>query len=131
MVATATRGTGLNSIQAPSLAPDQPIDFEQLAQMGQGDNKTIRELLETFDLQAEVLTARMASEPPKQAAARAHTLAASARLVGAWKVANCAADFEHIALGPQPIVLGPVMIRLMTAITDTHGVIASFLSPLV
>jgi hypothetical protein len=128
MVATAGLGVDLSPIRSPSLVPDQSIDFERLALIGQGDDKVIRQLLEAFDLQVEVLTARMASEAPNRAAARAHTLALSARTIGAWKVANCAADFERIALGPQPIILGPATSRLVVAIADTHGTISSFLS---
>ena len=88
----------------------------------------MRILLEAFDLQIEVLSTRMTSEAPKEAAARAHTLAVTARSVGAWKVAECAVEFESIALGPPPIALGPAMYRLSVAITDTHVAIEGFLS---
>lgn len=124
----SVRGASVDVNSAPSLIPDQPIDFQQLAALGQGDSKTIRKLLEVFDLQTEVLSARMTSEAPREAAARAHTLAVTAKSVGAWKVAECAAEFERVALGPQPIVLGPSMYRLSIAITDTHLAIESFLS---
>jgi HPt (histidine-containing phosphotransfer) domain-containing protein len=110
------------------LIPDQPIDFEQLAAICQGDANTMRKLLEAFDLQTEVLSAPMASEPPKDAAARAHTLAVTARSVGAWKVAESAEEFERVARGPEPIVLGPPMYRLSVAITELHQAISSFLA---
>lgn len=128
MLADTTLKASVEVGSAPSLIPDHPIDFYQLGSIGQGDGKTMRKLLEVFDLQTEVLTARMTSEAPKDAAARAHTLAVTARSVGAWKVADCAAEFERIAVGAPPIVLGPAMYRLSVAITDVHGAIESFLS---
>ena len=127
MTANATIGDGLEIIAAPPLAPDATIDFERLACLAQGNSKVMYQLLETFATQTEVLTARMAADAPKQAGAHAHTLASSARSVGAWKVAESATEFERIAFGPQPIVLGPAMSRLATAIADTHNAIAHVL----
>jgi HPt (histidine-containing phosphotransfer) domain-containing protein len=128
VVKNATLGDELGAVAAPPLAPDDPIDFEKLASLAQGNSKVMCQLLETFATQTDVLTARMASEAPKQAGAHAHTLASSARSVGAWKVAESATEFERVALGPPPIVLGPAMSRLATAITDTHNAIGRVLS---
>jgi len=128
MLADANLKTSVEVGPAPSLIPDHPIDFDQLGAIGQGDSRTMRKHLEVFDLQTEVLTARMTSEAPRDAAARAHTLAVTARSVGAWKVAECATEFERIALGAPPIVLGPAMYRLSVAVTDVHFAIESFLS---
>lgn len=118
----------LGAISAPPLVPDEPIDLMQLSRLARGERKIMREVLKLFDLQAEVLTSRMISEAPKEAAARAHTLAASARSVGAWKVAEAAAAFKDAANEGGPIVLAPIMRRLSTAVSEAHGAIESFLS---
>lgn len=128
VVKNSTGDDELGAVAAPPLAPDDPIDFEKLAALAQGNRKVIWQLLETFVTQTEVLTARMASEAPKQAGAHAHTLASSARLIGAWKVAESATEFERVAFGPEPIVLGPAMTRLATAIVDTHNAVGRALS---
>lgn len=128
MVKNVNVGDELGAVAAPPLAPDDAIDFEKLAGLAQGSRKVMCQLLATFATQTEVLTARMASEAPKQAGAHAHTLASSARSIGAWKVAESATEFERVAFGPQPIVLGPAMSRLATAIADTHVVIGRVLS---
>ena len=115
-------------VAAPSLIPGKPIDFDRLEAISQGDRKTIRELLAVVDLQTKVLSARMIGEAPKQAAARVHTLAATARSVGAWNLAECATDFERGALGRESVLLGPAMKRLSAAITDLHLAIDRYLS---
>jgi hypothetical protein len=130
MSADAVLGSSLGAFGAVSSAPipDQLIDFEQLAAISQGDSKTMRQLLEVFDLQTHVLSTRMASESPKEAAARAHTLAVTAKSVGAWKVAESVEEFERVALGPEPVVLGPPMYRLSVAIAELHQAISSILA---
>jgi hypothetical protein len=97
---------------APSLAPELSIDFNQLARMSRGHVETMEDLLQAFNLQADFLLTRMTSEDPKTAAARAQVLASSARSVGAWKVAECAAAFECEVHGNGPISLYPALRRL-------------------
>jgi hypothetical protein len=110
----------IKSAAAPSIVPDRPIDLDQLARSAQDDDETMRDMLSLFGLQAELLLARMTSEAPKIAAAHAHILAVSARLVGAWKVAERATEFERSALCPGPVVLGPAMNCLSAAVADAH-----------
>lgn len=114
--------------EAPSLVPDRPIDFDRLTRLSGGDQKTMREVLQVFNLQADLLLARMASEEPRAAAARGHTLAVCAHSVGAWKVEACATRFEQIALESGPIALNPIMRRLAAIVTEAQGAIGSFLS---
>lgn len=120
--------TLVGTTNAPSLVPDQPIDLDHLAGVSKGDPGTMREMLKLFNLQADVLVARMSSEVPRTAAARAHTLAACARSIGAWRVAENATTFEQAALASGPIVLNPAMRGLSQAVTEVQVAIGSFLS---
>lgn len=107
--------------EAPSLLPEgRAINFAQLARFTRGDAATTHEILKVFDLQADVLVARIMSEAPKTAAARAHTLAISARSIGAWKVAEAATTLERLAAQPGPVVLSAAMSRLSTAVTEAQ-----------
>jgi hypothetical protein len=128
MLAKETQVKAVQFTEAPSLVPDRPIDFDQLGRMSHGHAKTMQELLRVFNLQADLLLARMTSEEPKIAAARAQVLASSARAVGAWKVAECAAAFEREARGNGPISLNPALRRLAAAVIEaqqaTNGFIA-------
>jgi HPt (histidine-containing phosphotransfer) domain-containing protein len=118
----------VETAEAPSLVPDRAIDLAHLSRIAQGDQATMWEMLRVFDLQADVLVARLTSEEPKVAAARAHTLAVSAKSVGAWKVAESAAVFEQAALSTGPVVLSPAMNRLTKSVTEAQVEINSFLA---
>lgn len=111
-----------------SIVPDRPIDLDQLSRASHNDSEIMRQILTVFDLQADVLLTRMASEGPKTAAARAHALAVSARALGAWKVAECAGAFEQVALEPGPVMLSSAMNWLSAAVTEAQAEIASILS---
>ena len=130
MLADEVAGAPLQRIQsyeAPPIVPDWPVDFDRVAHVSGGDRKTMREVLQAFDLQVDVLFARMASEEPRAAAARAHTMAVTARTIGAWKIEECATRFEQVALGPGPIVLSPIMCRLAAVVTEAQSRSAVFL----
>jgi HPt (histidine-containing phosphotransfer) domain-containing protein len=88
----------------------------------------MRHILTLFDRQADMLLTLIACEPPKAAAARAHTLAVSARALGAWKVAESATAFEQVALKPGPAILSSAMNQLSSAVTEAQSEIASILS---
>jgi HPt (histidine-containing phosphotransfer) domain-containing protein len=106
---------------APSLVPERrAIDCIHLSQITGGDERTMREVLKVFDMQAALLLDRIASEAPKAAAARAHTLANSARAVGAWRVAELAGVFEGEALKTGPIALSVATRRLSAAVTEVQ-----------
>ncbi len=117
----------VETAEAPSLVPDRAIDLAHLARMAQDDKATMWEMLRVFDLQADVLVARLTSEEPKVAAARAHTLAVSAKCVGAWKVVELATAFENAARGSGPVVLSPAMNRLSETVTEAQVEINSLL----
>jgi len=79
---------------------DEPIiDLAHLARMTMGEKHLQAEVLALFDRQAGMLLARMQGAPPKAAAALAHTLAGSARGIGAWEVARAAQEVELAAQG--------------------------------
>jgi HPt (histidine-containing phosphotransfer) domain-containing protein len=106
---------------APSLVPERrAIDCIHLSQIAGGEERTMREVLKAFDMQAVLLLDRIASETPKAAAARAHTLADSARAVGAWRVAELAEAFEGEALKTGPIALSVATRRLSAAVTEVQ-----------
>jgi hypothetical protein len=122
-VANSLEGSG-----GPSLVPDCPIDFYYLGRLCGHDESTMREVLEVFDLQTDVLLAHIMSEPPKEVAARAHTLAVSAQAAGALKVAECAIALEKAALAPGSIILTPAVSKLVAAVMDAQMMIAEFLA---
>jgi HPt (histidine-containing phosphotransfer) domain-containing protein len=106
---------------APSLVPDRSaIDFEHLARMTGGDDGTMLEILRIFDLQADLLLARITSEAPRAVAARSHTLADSARSVGAWRVLEAAIELERVALAPGPVALNSSISRLSAALSEAQ-----------
>jgi len=79
---------------SPPLVPDfEPIDEAHLAKMTLGDAALEREVLNLFAAQAASLMA-MLSAWPADAAALVHTLKGSARAIGAFAVADAAADLE-------------------------------------
>jgi HPt (histidine-containing phosphotransfer) domain-containing protein len=115
--------------QAPSLVPDPAIDVKQLGRLAHDDPKMMRDLLQLFDLETDILLARIGAEEPRTAAARAHTLAVSARAVGAWKIAETATEFERRAMAPRPVALADAVRALACAATqaqmEIHSLIAA------
>lgn len=97
MVALATENARTEmkiSVDAPPLAPAEPIDRAHLARMTHGERDLEREVLQLYATQAELLLGRMAQSPPAAIGALAHTLSGSSRGVGAWRVADAAAAVE-------------------------------------
>lgn len=79
---------------SPPLAPvDGPLDREHLARMTLGDAALEQEVLAMFAEQAVRLVATMAAIPA-DAGSLAHKLKGSARGIGAFAVAEAAADLE-------------------------------------
>jgi HPt (histidine-containing phosphotransfer) domain-containing protein len=79
---------------SPPLAPDDgPIDIEHLGRMTLGDAVLEHEVLAMFSAQAVGLIATLATLPANSTAL-AHTLKGSARAIGAFQVAEAAADLE-------------------------------------
>jgi HPt (histidine-containing phosphotransfer) domain-containing protein len=127
-VSTAERAELATRVAAPPIVPaERPIDLEHLARMTFGEPKLEREVLELFDRQATVLLARMSGEAPKVMGALAHTLAGSARAIGAWQVAEAASALEQLAENPGPDVLAPAFGRVTRAVADVQAAIADML----
>ncbi|KPF95724.1 histidine kinase [Rhodopseudomonas sp. AAP120] len=78
---------------SPPLVPDFAIDEAHLRRMTLGDRALEREVLTMFSAQAASLVALLSSWPA-DAAALAHTLKGSARAIGAFAVADAAAELE-------------------------------------
>jgi HPt (histidine-containing phosphotransfer) domain-containing protein len=113
---------------APPLAPGEPaIDLVHLARMTLGERALERDVLDLFDQQAGMLIARMACETPRVVGALAHTLAGSARGIGAWKVAEAATAVELAASRSGTITLTADMDRLTAAVADARAAIADLL----
>jgi HPt (histidine-containing phosphotransfer) domain-containing protein len=72
---------------------DGPLDRDHLTRMALGDRALEREVLRMFEVQASRLVDALAEVPP-DALALAHTLKGSARAIGAFGVADRAADLE-------------------------------------
>jgi HPt (histidine-containing phosphotransfer) domain-containing protein len=126
--AVAAQARTLEGAAAPPLAPEEPaIDLAHLARMTLGDRNLECEVLDLFDRQADMLLARMANEPPRVVAALAHTLAGSARGIGAWKVAEAATTVESLASQPGAITLTRPMNRLVAAVAEARAAIGDML----
>ena len=79
---------------SPPLAPfDHPLDLDHLARMTLGDAELESEVLAMFAEQSSRLIAAMAALPA-DASALAHKLKGSARGIGAFAVAEAAAELE-------------------------------------
>ena len=83
-------------------------------------------VLGLFDRQAEMLLARMQQASPRDLSVCAHTLAGSARGVGAWEVAAASLQVELAAKNVAAI--GESARRLEAAIRATRTAIAELLS---
>ena len=125
---TDDHATEIAQTAAPPLAPaEQVIDLDQLARMSLGERSLEREVLALFNLQAGILVQRMVGEDAKYVAGLAHTLSGSARGVGAWKVAEAAADVERLASAPEPVMPVNAMNRLSVAVSEAQAAIAKIL----
>jgi Hpt domain len=82
--------------ELPSIVGDEPpIDVGHLARTSLGDRRLEWQVLELFDRQAEMLLACMPDVDRAGVASAAHTLAGSARAIGAWRVAEAAEALER------------------------------------
>lgn len=110
---------------SPPLVPDDgPIDIAHLRRMTLGDAKLEREVLTMFSAQASKLATALAAMP-SDAPALAHTLKGSARAIGAFAVADAAADLETlIRRGGNP---AQALSELDEAIAEARDAIDAFL----
>jgi HPt (histidine-containing phosphotransfer) domain-containing protein len=112
-----------------TLAADpSPVDFDHLARMTLGESQLEREVLELFLKQAGRLVQAMADHP-LETPALAHTLAGSARAVGAFRVADRAAALEDASRqGKNGAGNGaPLLAALGKAVEEARAVIEAHL----
>ncbi|MBR1219718.1 Hpt domain-containing protein [Bradyrhizobium sp. U87765 SZCCT0131] len=110
---------------SPPLVPDDaPIDLEHLRRMTMGDAEVEREVLAMFAAQASELAERLATVPA-DGERLAHTLKGSARAIGAFRVADAAADLE-LAIRSEWATAEPIRV-LRGAVAEARGVIDGLL----
>lgn len=102
------------------------IDVDHLARMTFGEKPLQVEVLILFDRQAEMLLSRVQQSPPQAAGAYAHTLAGSARSVGAWAVAAAAQEVELAARAS--VTMPEAVRRLANAIAQARAVIGALIT---
>jgi hypothetical protein len=119
-------GTSLSMVASPAIAAMQPpIDMAHLAQMTLGERSLEIEVLRLFDLQAELLLARMREVGPEGVATLAHTLSGSAKGIGAWRVAAAAEAAECAVKQSAP--LDPALAGLAASVDEARRAIAGLL----
>ena len=72
----------------------RPINLVYLARQTLGDRAVEEEVLALFAQQVGVARERLAAAEPAERSRLAHTLKGSARSVGAFPIADCAAEIE-------------------------------------
>jgi HPt (histidine-containing phosphotransfer) domain-containing protein len=110
---------------SPPLAPLQsPLDLDHLTRMTLGDAELGCEVLAMFAEQSARLIAAIAALPA-DASALAHKLKGSARGIGAFAVADAAAQFESaVRTGDDP---PGALSALRDAVADTRAAIDAIL----
>ncbi len=111
----------------PDFAPigDDIIDLAHLGRMTLGDPAIEREVLAMFAAQAWDLTERLAAVPA-DASTLVHTLKGSARAIGAFRVADAAADLEGVLRDQRPTPAPLAALR--QAVTEARGAITTILN---
>jgi HPt (histidine-containing phosphotransfer) domain-containing protein len=100
---------------SPPLAPDGPaIDVDHLGRMTLGERELEREVLTLFAQQSTDLLTRL-EKLPREGASLAHTLKGSALAIGAFTVAEAAANLE------QKLRQGLPVTAEVTALQQTVG----------
>lgn len=113
------------SVEAPTAVSDAALDLEHLRRMTFGDRRLERELLALFDQQASVLLPRMQAADAASVGALAHTLKGSALGVGAFAVAEAAAEVERVR---ELAALRDRIARLEVAIAAARAQIGALLA---
>lgn len=105
-------------------AQDAPIDFNHLSRFTLGDKALEQEVLELFRDHAPVCLDRLRDATGvKDWHEAAHTLKGSAAAVGAWRVAELAADIEVLKDNPDAIRRARAIRHLQEAVTEASGFI--------
>jgi len=122
--------TALDAVVSPPLVPgDRPIDLVHLSHMTLGDRALERDVLVLFERQIQILMGRIETGPGPVAAAAAHTLMGSARGIGAFPLAQAAAEVEDAAARGDTAAQNAGVDRLRAAIRDANAEIAELLTP--
>lgn len=114
-------------------APASPaIDLVHLGRQSLGDQSLEMELLELFDRQAARIAAELAMPDLADGACGersdlAHTLKGSAKAVGAWRVAEAAANYEKAAAGTCRATLARRAGEVEDCVNEARWMIASIL----
>ncbi len=115
--------------ELPSIVGDEPpIDIGHLARTSLGDRHLELQVLQLFDRQAEMLLGCMreeADQAPAGVASAAHTLAGSARDIGAWRVAAAAEALERAVA--KNCELAPALHMLDCAVVEARLAICAML----
>jgi HPt (histidine-containing phosphotransfer) domain-containing protein len=100
-------------------AGSRPVDLVHLARQTLGDRALEQEVLALFVQQATTVRDQIVSASTAERLRLAHGLIGSARGVGAFAIANCAAEIER---NPDD---SKVLARLATLIDETRDFIAA------
>lgn len=98
---------------------DRPVDLAHLARQTLGDRAIEQEVLAMFLRQAAQISERLGAAGEEERKRLAHGLVGSARGIGAFKVAECAAEIERGQAGADG--LG----RLARCLREARDFIAS------
>lgn len=96
---------------------EYPLDLAHLARQTLGDEALEREVLRLFAEQAEDLRARIATAGDEERRRLAHRLTGAARGIGAFRLAECAAQLEVDAAATATVD------RLLLLIDDALAVV--------
>jgi hypothetical protein len=112
--------------ELPSILGDvPPIDVGHLERATRGERRLEYRMLELFDRHVELVLVRMRGASPRWAASLAHTLAGSARKVGARRVAEAAEALERAVVeNREP---APALQRLECAVIEARLAICAML----
>ncbi len=109
-------------------ASRRPVDLVHLAKYTLGDRSAEREILEIFSRQADLCLKRLRSAETVEAwKTAAHTILGSARGVGAWQVAKCAAALQEMTTVPpktkRDVALSGLKSHISEARAFIHGLL--------
>jgi hypothetical protein len=106
---------------------DRPIDLVHLARMTLGDPSLEGEMLEAFGLKASMLILRMQQAAHSSIGTAAQALKASARGIGAWRIASAAEAVELAAASGAEPELKSAVDQLGVVAEETRAAIAELL----
>lgn len=107
----------------------RPVDLVHLARHTLGDRSLEREVLQLFQRQSRVLVERMRRAPGlSEWCEAAHTMRGSARGIGAWRIAEAAAEAERLP-SCECSARVDILAAIESEVTAANAYIAHILSP--